>query len=293
MPKQDHSLSLATALQSATHTLALVSDSARLDAEILLGHLLGETRSFLYTWPDKTLSHTQAQQFGSLIDRRHNGEPVAYIIERQAFWSLDLQVSPDTLIPRPETEVLVELALQYIPDNKTCNVADLGTGSGAIALAIAHERPLSNIIASDQSKAALSIAHKNAERLKISNITFHQSDWLTDIDNPRLDVIISNPPYVDGDDIHLQQGDLRFEPLSALSPGQDGLLSIREIIKQAALSLNDGGWLLLEHGYTQGMAVRQCFKSHHFQNIRTVNDLADNERVTLAQYHQAPYNTAR
>jgi len=287
MSKQDHSFSLATALQSATHTLTLVSDSARLDAEILLSHLLGETRSFLYTWPDKKLTHTQAQQFGDLIDRRHNGEPIAYITERQAFWSLDLEVSPDTLIPRPETETLVEVALQYIPDNKTCDIADLGTGSGAIALAIAHERPSCNIIACDQSKAALDIAHKNAERLNISNITFHESDWLTDIDNPRLDIIISNPPYVDGDDIHLQQGDVRFEPLSALSPGQDGLLSIREIIKQATLALNEDGWLLLEHGYRQATAVRECFESHHFKNIRTVNDLADNERVTLAQYNSA------
>jgi release factor glutamine methyltransferase len=218
-----------------------------------------------------------------LINRRINGEPVAYITGRRGFWSFDLQVTPDTLIPRPETELLVELALAYIHPNLASQVLDLGTGTGAIALAIAHERPNAHVLAVDYSEAALAVAKNNATELKIRNIEFIQSDWYSNIVSQRVDVIVSNPPYIEAADVHLQQGDLRFEPVQALTSGTDGLDAIRIIIAGAKNHLNPHAWLMIEHGWNQAEAVRNLFAQSGFVEISTEQDLGNRDRVTMGR----------
>lgn len=259
-------------------------EAAQLEAELLLAHAMNQSRSYLKAWPDADLNHSQQQVFIDLVRRRANGEPIAYILERREFWDLELRVTPACLIPRPETELLVELALQLIPTNAPWKIADLGTGSGAIALAIAKHRPTCRIIATDTSETALKLAQDNAAQLRITNVDFHLGNWFDCLAAQRFQLIVSNPPYVADNDPHLSQGDLRFEPATALSSGPEGLEDIRQIINAAPDHLEPGGWLLLEHGYDQATAVTQLFRDCGFTNVSTQADLAHRERVTYGKF---------
>lgn len=255
------------------------SDTARLDAEVLLCHVLDVTRSYLYSWSDRVLSVSQYSQFQALLERRVKGVPIAYIVGNKEFWSLNLQVSENTLIPRPETELLVELVLARLDVDSQAKVIDLGTGSGAIALAIAKERVNCNVIATDKSTTALAIAKQNAKNLGLDRVEFVESDWLMNLGI--ADVIVSNPPYIAASDPHLTQGDVQYEPRTALIAANDGLADIRTIISQAPKHLTNGGCLLLEHGYDQAPSVRSLLKQYGFKQIETYKDLAGWDRVTL------------
>ena len=256
----------------------------RVDAEVLLAYALSKPRSWLIAHADDQLSLEHTSAYKLLIEQREAGEPVAYITGRRGFWSLDLEVTPDTLIPRPETELLVELALERLPLDKTCHVLDLGTGSGAIALAIARERTRAQVTATDASVEALAVAQRNARRLHIGNISFEQGDWFAPADDRRFDIIVSNPPYIESGDPHLQQGDLRFEPMSALASGKDGLDDIRFIVRDAGLHLVPGGWLLFEHGWNQGDAARMLLRDAGFVELSTARDLEQRDRVSLGRW---------
>lgn len=258
------------------------SDSPRLDAELLLCSVLGQTRTYLFTWPDKTVSDDEQQQFNALLTRREAGEPVAHILGERGFWTLDLKVTVDTLIPRPETELLVEAVLERLPASG-CRVADLGTGSGAIALAIAAECPVCTVVAVERSEGALAVAQENAQRNHIKNVTFHRGSWFEPLAGQRFAIIVSNPPYICADDPHLTEGDVRFEPLTALASGADGLDDIRLIISDAPAHLEPGGWLLLEHGYDQGEAVSALMRGAGFAAVEVLDDLQGHGRVTLGQ----------
>ena len=275
----DHLLAKATAQLSS-------SDTARLDAELLLAHVLDKPRSYFFTWPEKEVSAPYDHQFEHLIHQRQQGIPIAYLIGEKEFWSLRLKVNEATLIPRPDTEHLVELALACpLPEPHKANVADLGTGTGAIALALAHEQPNWQVYAIEKSQQALAVAKENAQLNHINNVSFLEGSWCEPLrrEAAALDMIVSNPPYIPAKDQHLQQGDVRFEPLSALASGADGLGDIRLIIKQSAPLLKPGGWLLLEHGYDQGVLVRTLFTRMGFCQIRTESDLSDHERVSLGR----------
>lgn len=274
-------MTIDEALRGASSRL-VDSDSPRLDAELLLCSVLGQTRTYLFTWPDKTLSDEHLQQFDALLVRREAGEPVAHILGERGFWSLDLKVTADTLIPRPETELLVEAVLARLPAS-TCRVADLGTGSGAIALAIATECPACEVVAVERSEGALAVAQENAERNHIENVTFYRGSWYEPLRGQQFDVIVSNPPYICADDPHLAEGDVRFEPLTALASGADGLDDIRLIIGGAAAHLEPDGWLLLEHGYDQGAAVSALMRGAGFEAVEVLDDLQGHGRVTLGQ----------
>lgn len=253
------------------------------DAELLLCHLLGKPRSWLFAHADDGLDADTAAGFAALLERRAAGEPVAYLTGRRGFWRFDLRVDPATLIPRPETELLVELALARLPAGAAATVADLGTGSGAIALALAHERPRARVIASDASEAALRVARANARELGLERIEFRHGDWFAPLLGERFDLIASNPPYIERGDEHLQQGDLRFEPLGALASGEDGLEAIRAIVAAAPAHLQPGGWLLLEHGWRQGEAVRALLGAAGLIDARTERDWEQRDRVSLAR----------
>lgn len=253
------------------------------DAEWLLAHVLQKSRTWLYTHGETVLEFNDIATFEALVQRRLAGEPIAYLTGRRGFWSLDLEVTPDTLIPRPETELLVECALARMPVDRACGVADLGTGSGAIALSIAHERPHAHVIATDASKAALAVAQSNATRLGIASVEFRHGDWLQALNADTFNVIVSNPPYIADGDPHLRQGDLRHEPALALSSGCDGLDAIRQIVRAAPNHLESDGWLLLEHGWEQGDVVRRVFQSAGFVDVTTKRDLEDRERVTMGR----------
>ena len=250
------------------------------EVEVLLAHALGCDRTWLYAHADDALPVEPAIEFHRLLMRRAAGEPIAYVVGRRAFWSLELAVTPDVLIPRPETELLVELGLQRIPQVEKVEVADLGTGSGAVALALAHERPHARVLASDASAAALAVARGNAQRLGIGNVEFVLSDWFAAFGGRCFDVIVSNPPYIAEDDPHLGQGDLRFEPCAALASGVDGLDAIRALVRDAPAHLTNGGWLLLEHGYEQGAAVRDLFVGAGYADVFTARDLEQRDRVS-------------
>jgi release factor glutamine methyltransferase len=266
-------------LRSAIHA-ATQRVGERIDAELLLVHVLDKPRSWLIAHADDELDPAQMDAYTRLIDRRASGEPVAYITGHRGFWSLDLEVTPATLIPRPETELLVELALERLPHDATSNVADLGTGSGAIALAIAHERPHARMVATDASADALAVAQRNAHRLRLHNVSFLKGVWFIPLADQRFDMIVSNPPYIESADPHLTQGDLRFEPLSALAAGDDGLDDIRRIVHDAKHHLNPEGWLLMEHGWNQGEAVRMLLRSAGFVDVFTARDIEQRERVS-------------
>lgn len=259
------------------------SPTARLDAELLLAAALGKPRSFLHTWPERIVSSEAALTFASHLQRRRTGEPVAYILGQQGFWKLDLDVAPHTLIPRPETEMLVEAALELVPAFAPTRVLDLGTGTGAIALALASERPVWQVTAVDRVLEAVALAERNRQRLHLDNARVLSSHWFSSLEGQRFDLIISNPPYIAAEDPHLAAGDVRFEPSSALVAGSDGLDDLRMIIEQAPNYLNDDGWLLLEHGYDQGAAVRDLLSRHGFEKIQTRRDLGDHERITFGR----------
>jgi release factor glutamine methyltransferase len=252
----------------------------RADAELLLLHIVQRPSSWLYTHADDVLEMDVQTAYAALVDRRAAGEPLAYITGRRGFWSLDLEVTPATLIPRPETELLVEQALQRLPADTACDVADLGTGSGAIALAIACERPCARVVATDASAAALVVARRNAERHGIANAVFMHGDWMAPLAGCRFEMVVSNPPYIEAADPHLGQGDLRFEPAAALASGADGLDDIRRIVREAREHLRPGAWLLFEHGWNQGDAARQLLREAGYDEVFTARDLERRERVS-------------
>ncbi|MBI5611856.1 MAG: peptide chain release factor N(5)-glutamine methyltransferase [Gammaproteobacteria bacterium] len=258
-------------------TLSSCSPSARLDAELLVMHVCGLRRSELLTRDRQPLTAEQATEIDELIARRRHGEPIAYLTGRREFWSLDLSVSPATLVPRPETELLVERALARIPLEAAWSIADLGTGSGAIALAIAGERPRCRMVATDNSSAALAIARANAARLNLA-VDFRLGDWLAPLAGETFDLLVSNPPYVADQDPHLAA--LRHEPMAALAAGPDGLDALRAIAAAARAALKPGGWLLLEHGHDQGAAAAALLRQHGYGAIRCYPDLAGRDRVS-------------
>jgi len=276
-------LTIASCLKLAPQ-LASVSDSPRLDIEILLSCILNQSRTWLFTWSDKELTTEQAKQFGSFFQRRLTGEPVAHIIGQREFWSLPLMVNNSTLIPRPDTELLVEAVLGLFPENDSRRLLDLGTGTGAIVLALAHEKKQWMCVGVDRELAAVELAEKNRQQLQLPNVKILQSDWFSTLtDEPPFDVIVSNPPYIDPADEHLTQGDLRFEPLSALIADNQGLADLEFIIAHAPKYLASGGWLLVEHGYDQGAAVRDLFAANQFDELNTFRDYGGNERVTVGR----------
>ncbi|MCJ8169637.1 peptide chain release factor N(5)-glutamine methyltransferase [Atopomonas sediminilitoris] len=260
------------------------SDSAALDAELLLAAVLGKTRTYLRTWPEQTLDDAQAAAFAALLARRQQGEPVAYLLGSQGFWSLDLEVAVHTLIPRPDTEVLVETALTLALPSST-QALDLGTGTGAIALALAKERPQWQVLGLDRVPEAVALAARNAQRNGLGNASFRHSDWFSALaPASRFDLIVSNPPYIAESDPHLALGDVRFEPRSALVAAADGLADLQHIIKQAPAWLKPGGWLLLEHGWDQAQAVCALLSEQGFTGVRSEMDLGGHARVSLGQY---------
>jgi release factor glutamine methyltransferase len=249
------------------------------DAKVLLAHVLGCNRTWLAAHETDALTQDEASEFAALCNRRRAGEPVAYLTGTREFWGLTLAVTPDVLIPRPETETLVEFALSKLPRDRAVRVLDLGTGSGAIALALAHDRPSADVLATDRSDAALAVARDNAQRLKLTNVAFVAADWYTGIPAGTWDLIASNPPYIGAVDPHLQEGDLRFEPASALSPGVDGQSALRTIVGGACERLAPGGWLVVEHGYDQSDAVQALFRDAGFSGVVALRDLAGIPRV--------------
>lgn len=274
---------ISQALQQARQNLQASSPSPASDASILLCHVLDCSSSHLIAWPDKQLSSANEQHYNDIIQRRMLGTPVAYITGEKEFWSLALKVTPAVLIPRPETEILVEFALEVLRKKPTATIADLGTGSGAIACALASEHPGWKITATDASAEALAIAQHNADAHQLQNITFIQGNWCEALQQQDFDLIISNPPYVAIDDPHLDDGDVRFEPDGALSSGIKGMDDIELIAREAGAHLKPGGWLVIEHGYDQQQMVRDCFTSNGYVEITQQSDLADIPRITAGR----------
>jgi release factor glutamine methyltransferase len=273
---------LGSVLREAAQALAdLPQATPRLEAELLLADATGLPREQLIAWPERNIDPAAAERYRDLVSRRRRGEPIAYLRGRQSFWSLELAVSPDTLIPRPETELLVEIALERLPAELPLVVLDAGTGSGAIAAALAHERPAWTLVATEQSARAVRVAHGNLRRYAPRNAHLVLCDWLRAVAPRSLDALLSNPPYVAEGDPHLSEGDLPWEPRGALVAGPDGLDAIRRLAPEAAICLRRGGLLALEHGYDQGAAVRAIFARHGYSGIETRRDLAGHERVTL------------
>ncbi len=269
-------------LKKAIHRLT-ESESPRRDAEILLGFVTGRTRTFILAFGETALTDDELTRLDALLARRVQGEPVAYLTGQREFWSLPLEVSAATLIPRPDTECLVEQALARLPA-APCRILDLGTGTGAIALALASERPDCQVTALDVVPQAVELAKRNAQRLGIDNVTVLQSHWFCALTDARFSLIVSNPPYIDGDDPHLTQGDVRFEPKSALVAQNAGLADLDAIIAGARRFLENDGWLLLEHGWRQGEAVRALFTRAGYLGVETCRDYGGNERLTLGHY---------
>ena len=286
-------LSIEAVLASASKQLADVSDSPLLDAKVLLADALEQTLTYLITWHDKPLTETQLSAFQQMLDRRLAGEPIAYIVGVKEFWSLPFFVAPSTLIPRPDTETLIELVLAnhqagHQPNhNKTdVRLLDLGTGTGAIALALASENPSWQVQAVDFNADAVKLAQRNAENLALNHVKIYKSDWFSAVsaqsNEDKFDIIVSNPPYIDEADPHLVAGDVRFEPKSALVANNQGLADIEHIVSEAKNYLASGGAIYLEHGYQQGQAVRDILNANGYQNSQTEQDLAGNDRITWA-----------
>jgi len=276
---------IAHSLKLAVEKLASIPDSIpRLEAEILLASLLDKPRTYLTAWPEVEITPDQEQSFQAMLERRCAGEPMAYITGRREFWSLDFEVTPDTLIPRPETETLVEEALKYIPKDKTMHIADMGTGSGAIAAAIASERPMCDIIATDFSHNTIQVAQRNFSRLGLNNIHTSMGEWCKALPSEKkFDIIVSNPPYIAEGDGHLAHDGLPWEPQRALRSGDDGLDDIHRIIKDTPRHIAPRGWLFLEHGFDQGERVRSLLKDFGFSSVQTSQDISGHDRVTVGQ----------
>ena len=275
---------IQSTLKSATKLLLETSDSALLDAEVLLCHVLGKPRSHLRAWPEKELQRQEYTKFLQLINQRQQGVPIAYITGNREFWSRNFKVNPDVLIPRPDTELLVELSLNLIEKKPKIRLIDLGTGSGIIAITLSAECPDLEVFATDLSAKALTVARQNATSHQIKNIHFSQSCWFDDVAQSEFDLVISNPPYIEGNDPHLSQGDIRFEPESALISADQGLKDIKAISNQARRYLKANGTLLIEHGFDQQTAVQTIFNSYKYSNIKTHTDLSGNPRVTSGQW---------
>lgn len=278
------SATVATLLHMASRELNKTSPTPRLDAEILLAHVLQTPGSHLHARPEQRVDNDKLRLYALLVAARRKGRPVAHLTGQRDFWSLSLKINAATLIPRPETELLVEEALRLVPMGGRWKLLDLGTGSGAIALALAHERPDCLITATDISGLALRVARENARILEINNVEFMQGIWFAPVTGRRFDVIVSNPPYVPNNDPHLQSGDLRFEPRRALTGGPDGLAAIRKIVLRAPAHLESGSMLLLEHGYNQAEGVRALLSAAGFTDIRSIRDLAGFERVSGGRF---------
>lgn len=264
----------ALTLASRGHALAAV------DARLLLQHVTGATIAQIVSYPGRQLGPIDRMRFESLVARRAAGEPIAYLLGEREFYSRPFVVTPAVLIPRPETEGLVDAALARLPVDCMAGLVDLGTGSGCVGITLALERPQSRVLAIDASADAIGVARRNATALHCANIDFVIGDWLQGIDGYRLAMIVGNPPYISADDAHLGQGDLRFEPRAALTPGDDALSAVREIILQAPAALADGGWLILEHGHEQGPIVRKLLARSGFTDVFSDRDLAGHERIT-------------
>ncbi|MGX5173303.1 peptide chain release factor N(5)-glutamine methyltransferase [Aliikangiella sp. IMCC44653] len=276
------------ALQILPKATDLEQQDSRTDAEYLLAEALQRSFTWLKTWPDYSLSPAQVSQFKMMLNRRVQGEPIAYIIGHRDFWNLTLKTNPSTLIPRSDTELLVEIGLALLASYQQANVLDLGTGTGAIALALASERSSDRLFACDVNSAAVALAQENQKLNQLSNVQFFQSDWFTQVNEhsagSKFQLIVSNPPYIDPKDPHLTQGDLVFEPNSALIADKQGLADIQVILQQAPKFLVDGGFIALEHGYNQGEAVRELMSRFNYSNIETRQDLAGLDRVSLARF---------
>jgi len=268
------------AIKHGTDILSDISPSARLDAEILLAHCLSKQRNYLYTWPEKNLSLQEHNAFNTALAKRSEDYPIAYIIGYQEFWSLKLKVTAAVLIPRADTECLVETALKKIRDLKQPKILELGTGSGAIALALATERSDSEITATDFSEAALNIAEENRKTHQAGNVHFIKSDWFSNIQSEKYDLIVSNPPYIAATDMHLQ-GSIRHEPVSALVAENHGLQDLMNIINNAANYLKSTGWLVLEHGHDQGEMVSHLLRKAAYRQISCLTDLSGNDRLSI------------
>jgi release factor glutamine methyltransferase len=269
------------AAQSIQHKLGLALSEASFEANLLCRHVLNVNRAWLISHERDALEPNQQAGFEALLQRRLNGEPMAYILGSRDFYGLQLKTTPATLIPRPDTETLVDAALAKILENASLNILDLGTGTGAVALAIASQRPQTKVIAVDASLEALKVATENAQSLSLSNVRLIESNWFSGLASEKFDVIVSNPPYIAQDDEHLKQGDLRFEPLSALASGVDGLDDIRKIIQDAPEYLNPNGWLMLEHGYDQADTVAALLNARGFSKVAHAKDIAGTLRVTF------------
>ncbi len=267
-------------------TLALRGHSLdAVDARLLLQHVTGATFAQIVSYPGRQLGPVDRMRFESLIERRATGEPIAYLLGEREFYSREFAVTPAVLIPRPETEGLVDAALSRLPAQGRPEVVDLGTGSGCVGITLALEHPQACVLAIDASADAIDVARRNAAALGCTNIDFVIGDWLQGINGKRLAMIVGNPPYIAAADAHLDQGDLRFEPRSALTPGNDALAAVREIIAQAPAALADGGWLILEHGHDQGPGVRELLAGHGFTEVFSDRDLAGHERITGGRMH--------
>lgn len=271
-------------IEAAQLSLTGQSETPLIDARRLLCAALGFSHGDLYAYPERQLSDKERAVFSDYIKRRAAGEPIAYILGRQAFWDMELMVSSETLIPRPETELLVEKALDILDQAKPLRLLDLGAGSGTIALALAKASPKWEIVAVDQEAGALNVAKANAKALSLKNVTFIQSNWFEALTSQRFHAIISNPPYIESHDQHLAQGDLRFEPKTALDGGSDGFASIDVILGMAPDYLYAGGWLMLEHGYNQGAEVCMKLKGFGYKQIKQYQDLNQLDRVSIAQW---------
>lgn len=273
-------MNIQQALRLGNQQLAATSPSARLDAQVLLGHVLQCNSAHLFTWPEKQLTNEQLASYQSLLQQRKHGTPVAHITGQREFWSLNLKVNNSTLIPRPETETLIEFILTKFTDKKNLKLIDMGTGTGAIAIALATEKPQWNIFACDISEQAIQLARLNSQQHQTDNITFIQSDWFNNITDNDFDIIVSNPPYIASDDVHLSQGDVRFEPKSALTAGDAGMDDIDYLCLHAKQHLRNHGYLIVEHGYDQKNAVFDCFTKNGYSDIEQRQDLSGHTRMT-------------
>lgn len=271
-------------LNEAATELQKCSDSPRLDAEVLLAMAIEKNRTYLRTWPEKILTQEQLQKFNDAFARRRQGIPIAYITCSREFWSREFTVNKQVLIPRPDTELIIELTLNLIPEQTPCRLIDLGTGSGVIGITLAAERPRAVVVATDISPQALALAQHNADNYQLSNISFIESNWFQNLPDSHFDLIVSNPPYIAEQDPHLSQGDVRYEPRMALISQKEGLNDITLIAESARNHLKPDGHLLIEHGYDQEQPVQEIFKQLNYQHIKTHLDLSGHPRVTYGQW---------